>query len=567
MRRVGRIRVLDRSTVDRIAAGEVVERPASVVKELVENSLDAGASTVEVRLEDGGKRLVSVRDDGFGMAPDDVRLAAESHATSKIIDMDDLLTLQTYGFRGEAISSISSVSRTTIRSREHGRTEGFEISVEDGNAVRASAVGCPEGTEVIVEDLFKNIPARRKQLRPASVEMSHCKEVVTDFMLCRPAISFRLFSDGQLVLVHGAEEGLEGSLSAAFGHKIAANMLTGSAEGGGVRVEANLGRLEHTRSSQSGMRLFVNYRPVKSRRIASAVAKAFGSRIMKDRYPVGVLRILVDGSSVDVNVHPTKNEVRFDDEKSIIESVERCVADALEGPDLSYRYDLTRFSETFESRTPVESVVGVGATQSQLQVEEDNGDDDDRHVVRPLAQVMDTYILAESGGALLLIDQHASSERVVYERLLVAIEEGREVTQELLSPVVLTLTPTESRTLAENQDMLSKAGFKIEPFGGGEYSLRSIPTVLGLAQGERALRDILADLADISAPKRMGQEFIWRVACHTSVRAGEKLSHAQMRQLIADLLGTESPYTCEHGRPTMIVLSPADLEKLFKRRV
>jgi DNA mismatch repair protein MutL len=567
VRRVGRIRVLDRTTVDRIAAGEVVERPASVVKELVENSLDAGAGTIEVRLEDGGKRLVSVRDDGCGMSPDDVRLAAESHSTSKILAMDDLQTLRTYGFRGEALSSISSVSRTTIRSRERGSNEGSEVVIEDGDIAHESALGCPVGTEVVVENLFKNTPARLKQLRSASVELSHCKEVLTDFMLCRPALSFRLHSDGQLVLAHGAEEGLEGSLSIAFGHKIAAAMLSGSAEGEGVRVEVSLGRLEHSRSSPSDLRLFVNHRPVRSRRISSAVVKAFGSRMMKGRYPVGLVSILVDSSQVDVNVHPTKHEVRFDDEASIIDAVERCVLDAIEGPDLSYRYDLTRFAETFEPQVPVESVVAVGPAQSRLQAEDGGRDDDPHQVVRPLAQVMDTYILAESRGALLLIDQHASSERVVYERLLRAIDEGVEVSQELLTPVVLTLTPTESKTLAENLEMLSKAGFELEPFGGGEYSLRSIPIVLGLAQGERAIRDILADLADMSSPRRLGQEFIWRVACHTSIRAGEKLSHAQMRKLIADLLGTESPYTCEHGRPTMIVLSPADLEKLFRRRV
>jgi len=564
---VGRIRVLERNTVDRIAAGEVVERPASVVKELVENSLDAGAGTIEVRLEDGGKRSTSVRDDGCGMPPDDVQLAVQSHSTSKISDIDDLQSLQTYGFRGEALSSISSVAKVTIRSREHGRTEGFEVQVEDGVAVKSSAIGCPEGTEVTVERLFGSMPARMKQLRSGSVEMSHCREVVTDFVLCRPAISLRLFSGGDLVLAHAAGEGMEGALTIAFGHKVAADMLSGHAEGEGVRVEAHLARLEHTRSSPSDLRIFVNHRPVRSRRMVSAVVKAFGSRIMKDRYPIGVLKVLVDGSAVDVNVHPTKREVRFDDEPLVMDTVERCVADAVEGSDLSFRYDLTRFSETFESVVPSVTMIGPGSTQSQLPVAGGDDGSEGPHGIRPLAQIMDTYILAESGGNLLLIDQHAASERVVYERVLAAVDGGDEISQELLTPLVLTLTPTESKTLGENLGMLSKAGFRIEPFGGDAYSVRSVPTVLGLAQGERSLRDILADLADMSAPKRMGQEFIWRVACHTSIRAGENLSDAQMRQLISDLIGTESPYTCEHGRPTMIVLSPVDLEKLFKRRV
>ncbi len=564
---MGRIRVLERNTVDRIAAGEVVERPASVVKELVENSLDAGAGTIEVRLEDGGKESISVRDDGCGMPADDVQLAVQSHSTSKICDIDDLQSLQTYGFRGEALSSISSVADVTIRSKEHGRTEGFEVLVEDGTTVGSSAVGCPEGTEVVVEHLFRSIPARMKQLRSGSVEMAHCRETVTDFVLCRPGISFRLFSGGDLVLAHAADEGMEGALTIAFGHKVASGMLDGHAEGDGVRVETHLARLEHTRSSPSDLRIFVNHRPVRSRRMVSAVVKVFGSRIMKDRYPIGVLKVLVDGSVVDVNVHPTKREVRFDDEPLVVDVVMRCVADAVEGPDLSFRYDLTRFSETFESEFPAAMMGSSGAAQSQLPVADGDGDSDGQHGIRPLAQIMGTYILAESGDDLLLIDQHAASERVVYERVLAAVDEGDEMSQELLTPLVLTLTPTESKTLGENLDMLSKAGFRIEPFGGDAYSMRSVPTVLGLAQGERSLRDILSDLADMSAPKRMGQEFIWRVACHTSIRAGENLSNAQMCQLISDLMGTESPYTCEHGRPTMIVLSPVDLEKLFKRRV
>jgi DNA mismatch repair protein MutL len=564
---VGRIRVLERNTVDRIAAGEVVERPASVVKELVENSLDAGAGTIEVRLEDGGKRSVSVRDDGIGMPSDDVLMAAESHSTSKITGIDDLQRLQTYGFRGEALSSIASIARLTIRSKEHGRTEGFEVVVDDGVKVRSTAIGCPEGTEVVVEHLFHGVPARMKQLKSSSVELSHCVEVVTDFILCRPAISFRLFSGGELALVHAADEGMGGSLSLAFGHKVAANMLTGQSEADGVRVEVYLARLEHTRSSPSDLRIFVNHRPVRSRRMVSAAVKAFGSRIMKDRYPVGVLKVLVVGSAVDVNVHPTKREVRFDDERLVIDAVERGIADAVEGPDLSFRYDLTRFSEAFEPDIPAPMAAGSDPSQSQLEIALADSGPEESHGIRPLAQIMDTYILAESGGNLLLIDQHAASERVVYERVLAAVDGGREMSQELLTPMVLALTPTEAKTLEENIERLSKAGFSIEPFGGESHSVRSVPTVLGLAQGERVIRDILADLADMSEPKRMGLEFIWRVACHTSIRAGEKLSHAQMRQLVSELVATDSPYTCEHGRPTMIVLAPSDLEKLFKRRV
>jgi DNA mismatch repair protein MutL len=314
------------------------------------------------------------------------------------------------------------------------------------------------------------------------------------------------------------------------------------------------------------MRLFVNHRAVKSRKILSTVASIYGSRIMKDRYPVGVIKIMVDSSMVDVNVHPTKREVRFDDEKTVLGVIERCLVDALEGPDLSFKYDLTRFSEGFEASPPVVSSTVTVPDQLKLQLSEEPVPQAGARV-HPLAQVMDTYILAESEGSLLLIDQHAASERIVYERLLEAIESGASVSQELLAPLVLSLTPTESRMAEEYSELLIQSGFNLEHFGGESYALRALPTVLGLAQGERALRDILADLADMAVPRRMGLEFIWRVACHTSIRAGEKLSHSQMTQLVSELMSTESPFTCEHGRPTMITLTPDDLEKLFKRRV
>lgn len=566
MSQVEKIRVLDDGTVDRIAAGEVVERPSSVVKELVENALDAGADAIAVAVDDGGRKRVAVLDNGCGMSEEDAKLCFSRHATSKIRGIDDLRELNTYGFRGEALSSVSSVARVTLRTREHGASGGVEVVFEGGVLVSSSSVGCPVGTEVIVEDLFYNTPARRKQMKSTAIERSYCREVVTDFVLCRPAISFKLSADGELLFAHAKAEGMDGALVLAFGHDVAGNMLSGQSEGEGVRVESHVSRLEHTVSSPADLRLFVNHRPVKSRAMLSTIASTFGSRIMKDRYPMGVVKVHVDASTVDVNVHPTKREVRFDDDRPVLDAVKRSLLDALEGPDLSYRYDLTHFSEKFAPTAPPRILTRASASQSVLSLDDREAEGDDQSI-RPLAQILDTYILADSGDNLVLIDQHAASERIAYERLLQHVEGEREASQELLSPLVVSLTPTEARVLEENRERLAEVGFDLEPFGGGSYALRSMPTVLGAAQGERSLRDILADLADMSVPKRMGLEFIWRVACHTSIRAGQKLSHQQMRQLLSELMSAESPYTCEHGRPTMVVLSPTDLEKLFKRRV
>ncbi len=564
---MGRIRVLDDITVDKIAAGEVVERPASVLKELVENSLDAGATSVHISVEDGGRSLVLVRDDGCGMPLEDAVLSVERHATSKISSLEDLQTIASYGFRGEALSSIASVSNVSLRTREHGSSEGTELVVEGGRVTSSGPVGCPVGTEVAVRDLFFNVPPRRKSMRSRSSELARCREVVTDYILCRPGLSFAFTSDGDTDLVHVPQEGMQGSLTLAFGRAVADGMMSGEADAEGMRAEAFLGRLEHTKGSASDIRIFVNDRPVRSPAIVSATVRAFGSRLMKDRFPVGVIKLRLDGSLVDVNVHPTKREVHFGDPSPVLDLVARCVKDALEGSDLFFRYEQTSFGRTFEVEDGSRPEGPGRQTQAQLVAEVPSAPSQEGPSLNPLAQIMDTYILAESGESLVLIDQHAASERIVYERMKGAVDQGADISQDLLTPLVLTLTAAEARAVEENRELLAGVGFLVEPFGDRDYALRAVPTVLGVAQGELALRNILAELSESGSPRRLGLDVIWRVSCHTAIRAGQRLSHSEMRRLVSDLMATQSPYTCEHGRPTMIILSAADLEKLFKRRV
>jgi len=561
-----RIRVLDSATIDKIAAGEVVERPASVVKELVENSLDAGASSISVSVENGGRKSISVKDDGCGMSREDAKLSFQRHATSKISSIDDLASLSSFGFRGEALSSIAAVSKVTLRTKEHDSDEGTAVMFEGGRLTSVSSIGCPSGTEIVVEDIFYNVPARRKSLKSKNVELGHCREVIVNYTLSRAGLSFSFISDGETELVHVTAEGMTGSLAAAFGAKAAANMLYGDADVEHLRVEAYLGRLEHTRSSSADLKLFVNDRPIRSTKLVSSIVGAYGSTLMKDRYPIGVIRLFADGSSVDVNVHPTKREVRFDDEGAVVAALERCVKNALERQDMSYKYDLTKFAETFQSTSAIGTVSTGERLQTALGVKDADAVDA-APLISPIAQIMGTYILAESRGNLLLIDQHAASERVVYESVLSSIESGKEISQTLLTPLVVNLTATERRVMEENRETLERSGFRVEPFGKSSFALRSLPTVLGVAQGESSLRNLLGDLAQMAPDKKLGLEVIWRVACHTAIRAGDPLSQAQMRQLVSDLMKAKSPYTCEHGRPTMIVLSPTDLEKLFKRRV
>jgi DNA mismatch repair protein MutL len=368
-----RIRLLDEFTINKIAAGEVVERPASVVKELIENSLDSEATSVDVSVEDGGKRSITVRDDGCGMSREDAEIAFQRHATSKISSIDDLETLSSYGFRGEALSSVAAVSKVTLRTREHGIAEGTEVVLAGGKLVSISPIGCAPGTEIVIEDLFYNMPARRKSLKSKGVELSHIREVVESYTLSRPGLSFSLRSDGQIELVHVPAEGMKGSLASAFGPKVAENMMFGEAEGDGIRAEAYLGRLEHTRGSPAEIKLLVKGRPVKSPRLVSAIVGAYGSRLMKDRYPVGVLKLFFESSGVDVNVHPSKREVRFDDEGKVLEVVSRSVQKALEEPDLSYKYDLTKFSESFEPASEIPGTGKTGPAQAVLEVLAEEG--------------------------------------------------------------------------------------------------------------------------------------------------------------------------------------------------
>lgn len=563
-----RIRVLDSDTIDKIAAGEVVERPSSVVKELVENALDSGATSISIRVEDGGRKSVSIRDDGCGMSPTDAVLAFQRHATSKIISFKDLERLDSFGFRGEALSSIAAVSRITLRTREHDNPVGAEVVVDNGKLERSSAAGCPPGTEVTAEDIFAKIPARRKSLRSKTIELAGCREVALSYVLCRPDLSVSFQSDGETVFVHSPAEGMNGSLATVFGPKVAENMLRGEAEGDGVRVDAYLGRLEHTRSSNQDLRLFVNDRPVRSQKLVSTVIEAYGSRLMKDRYPLGAVMLRVDSAKLDVNVHPAKREVRFGDDAAVKSLVSKCVSSALVGKDLSQKFDLTGFSDLFSPETVARETQGKPREEIQAVLEvPDEAKVQRPHAIIPLAQIMNTYILAETAGNLMLVDQHAASERVVYEGVLRAIEEKTDVSQNLLTPLVLNLSASEEQALEENRKSLEKAGFDVEKFGKDAHAIRAIPTVLGVAQGESAFRNILGDLSRMAPAKKLGLEVIWKVACHTAVRAGDPLTPAQMRELLADLAKTENPYTCEHGRPTMIVLSQVDLEKLFKRRV
>lgn len=565
---MGRIRKLDPQTVNAIAAGEVVERPASVVKELIENSIDARARRIEVRVEEGGKRGITVIDDGEGMSPEDASASIGQHSTSKITSISDLDWLCTFGFRGEALASIASVSRMTLRTRHRDDPSGIEISTEFGSEPSQSPVGAPVGTTVTVENLFANVPARLKHLASTKTELSHITSTIIRYAVAWPEISFDFYSDGKLLKSFRGPD-LGSRLTELIGVRASKRLIDISSESEGISVSGKLTAMDVTRSSPSSIYLFVNRRPVTSQLMLSAVADGYGTRLMKGRHPLGSIMIDVSPDTVDVNVHPTKREVRFSEpdqiRQLIVQAIDKSFRREDPTPKLGDLMDYTKIG-TAPERRQASQIARTPGTQARFDEERA---EEDRFPLVPIAQLFDTYIVATgtSEESLILIDQHAAAERVQYERILSSLKEGEKRSQQLIAPSMLDLASDEKDALEENLQHLSDLGFEIEPFGGGSYRLTGVPVVLGQEQGERALRGLLADIVRAGRRRPLGEDLIWKVACHGSIRAGEELSRSQMKVLISSLLQTDNPYTCEHGRPTMISLSLGDLERLFKRRV
>lgn len=565
---MGRIKILDAQTVNEIAAGEVIERPSSVVKELVENSVDAGAHSLRVRIEHGGTKRIEVIDDGEGMSREDALLAIRQHATSKLTRISDLNRLSTYGFRGEALASIAAVSRLTIRTRAKGETAGTELICDFGSEPKVSSIGAPVGTTVIVDELFSNVPARRKNLSSPKAETAHVKDALVRYALARPEIAFDLESDGAEILSFRGPD-RRSRLAELIGMSAAKNLVGfSSSPRPGMRIEGGLTKIAVTRSSPSSIYLYVNRRPVASSVLLSAIADGYGTRLMKGRYPVGYLMVEMPPDEIDVNVHPTKREVRFADQEFVKGSVVHAIEEALGRADLTPKLgDIMEYADIGSEIEKGESPTGIPTRQAEFETVERKEDAGHAPLV-PLFQLFNTYIVAQrTDDTIVIVDQHAAAERITYERLLESLKDGEKASQRLLAPAMLELTSAEKAVLEENSEQLRRLGFELEEFGGGSYRLVAVPVVLGAAQGERALKLVLDDLTKAGRKRPVGEELIWKVACHGSIRANEPLTRQQMGMLISELFKTSNPYTCEHGRPTMISLSVGDFEKLFKRRI
>lgn len=555
-----RIRVLEGWLADRIAAGEVVERPASVVKELVENALDAGARRITVEFSGGGFELVRVSDDGEGMDPEDAALCLRRFATSKLGSPDDLRRIRTLGFRGEALPSIAAVSHVEILTCDgHVATR---VRAEGGSEPRTEPASAPRGTVVTVRRLFYNTPARRNFLRSVAREAALCLDAAERHALARPDVAFRVVRDGREVVAWPAEDPLR--RASRILAVPADELLAVEAQAGGVRVWGFLAPPSFARRSRSGQYFFVNRRPVTSPLLSRAVEQGARTLVFTGQHPACVLYVELSPEQVDPNVHPRKLEVRFADEGRVFAAVERAVRDAYRSRPLVRAVPLS-------TSPPPAAAPGATGWQvrepTQLAVLEP---EPARRLprLRLLGQLASTYLLAESAEGLVVVDQHAAHERVLYERLLRDRARGAHG-QLLAAPVTVDLSPSEMALLPEVSPVLRELGLEVEPFGGSTVLVRSVPVISGRLPPEAVLRACLREGLWDGAPTA-GQRAVERaasvVACHSAVRAGDALSAEEMRALLEDLERCDDPYTCFHGRPTLVVVPLDGLEGWFLRR-
>lgn len=574
------IKILSEELASQIAAGEVVERPSSVVKELIENALDAGADQITILIREAGKRLVEVIDNGAGIPTVELPLALHRHATSKINDAGDLFRVATLGFRGEALASIGSVSQLTLLSRVQKDDLGGSIKIEGGEIKKSSRVGIPPGTTVRVEQLFYNVPARLKFLKTDRTEKRHINDVVSRYGLANPGVRFKLYQDDELVFQTSGNGSTREVISAIYGLDTARKMIEVIYEDELLGVRGFISPPGLTRSNRREILFYVNGRPIQDPALATALCQAYHTLVMKGRYPLGVIFLEITPGKVDVNVHPTKAEVRFEDKGEIFKAVGKAARRALLAntpvPEISRLGGVDLWAGSPADRSHIQRGVdpdwGMLERTSQGKAFDPTADSQQipaslgAPILRLIGQVAATYLIAEGPDGLYLIDQHAAHERILFEKFL-ADKSGNLPSQILLEAIVVDFSPASSDLIKENLAILRKLNFDVEEFGGGSFKVRAVPALLKGVSPEEILRAAVEDLEVDETPLEKNQEelIIARVCKKAAVKAGQVLSPEEGKQLLLDLEKCQSPRTCPHGRPTMIHLSVGLLEKKFGR--
>ena len=575
------IQVLSPQIASKIAAGEVTERPASVVKELVENSLDAGARRISVEIRGGGVEYIRVTDDGIGIPPDEVAVAFERFATSKLVDPRDLDSVGTFGFRGEALPSIAAVARVVMVSRTQDEDAAAQVEVESGRVLRRQSVGAAQGTSVTVRGLFHNLPARRKFLRSSASESTRIQSAVGRFALARPDVAVSLIVEDKSTIATNGSGDLREAIASVYSSQIAEATLDIEAEEGDSGVQGLIGRPSLARSNRNHVTIFVNGRWVQNRSLGFALLEAYRGFLMERRYPIAVVNIAVPYSDVDVNVHPSKTEVRLRDERRVFSILQRTVRETLIA-NLPVQEMSTRPADG-QNLPSVRAYWPIIPPNQGLESEDMSSEDPLQTApsqspqqpliprralpaLRVLGQIKATYIAAEGPDGMYLIDQHAAHERVLFERIKSDSRAGSPSVQGLMEPVTVDLTPEQREIVESRHSNVSGLGFHVEDFGGGTSVLRGVPAVIGPEDPAGSLRDVLDLMAEGGGYESWDERAAYSLACHGAIRAGKSLTIQETEDLVRQLEQCSQPHTCPHGRPTMIHLSAARLEEEFGRR-
>ncbi|MBW6451685.1 MAG: DNA mismatch repair endonuclease MutL [DPANN group archaeon] len=594
------IKRLDDALISKIAAGEVIESPSSVVKELIENAIDSGAKNISIALEDGGKKAISVTDDGCGMYYDDALTSFERHATSKIKDMDDLYSIHTLGFRGEALPSIASVSKTEMVTNP-GDIDGTRLLVHFSKFIESKPIGAPKGTKITVSELFSNVPVRKKFLKSESIELGKIIDIVTRYSLLNNQIDFRLSNHSRVILVSPKTDDILSNIMSVYGKEISSNMIKIDNEIDGISISGYVSLPSITRSSKDYQSLFINKRYIKDRMIQDAIYSSYKTLLPKHRHPIFVISIEIDPKIIDVNVHPNKMEIRFvktrEDiiSQAVKDSVTQALKNAVLVPSVGFsptksvaknKYELSSSTQAVldiqEPKVEVEAKnIAVNNIDKSIELNNkinENITDDTKDnavlsnfpIMKVLGIVNKTYVLASYSGGFYIIDQHAAHERILYEKVIKQLDMEKPKSQNLLETKILEFNAKESEILKFSLSVFQKLGFDIEEFGTNAFAVRAIPAFSNSKDVSNLVHDILGELIDSGKIKSIleSKERIARsVACRSAIKGGDEVTLPYLDKMLQDLSKADNPYTCPHGRPTLIEMTVSELERKFKRVV
>jgi len=592
-----KIHLLSEELINKIAAGEVIERPASVIKELLENSLDAKATKISIEIEDSGKKRIKVSDNGFGMDEEDACNSVLRHATSKLNSAEDLFSIQTLGFRGEALASIAAVSLFSVTTKIKDKLEGFNLVLEGGQTISSGLLAAPVGTTIEVKDIFFNTPARKKFLKSDAIEVRHIIDVITRYALINPQVSFKLSHDRRVLLHAPAVDNIKNRIASIYGTHVAKEMMEINFSTPEVNIFGYLAKPYQARNDRTQQSLYINQRWIKNEDILKSVYDAFHSLLFVNKHPVLVLNLELNPQKIDVNVHPHKSEVKIEQKDIVCNVVFTAVRETLQKNNLvpivdmyaeqQLAFGLPKAKYSFEKSA--QTILASTPERKEEKIEEKISTENkissySAELAKPkvipqaelyskipplkiLGQVHKTFFVAETIGGVVFIDQHAAHERVLYEKFMAQFLEGEIAVQNLLQGDIIEVSAMEKLVVMERRAELQKLGFTLEEFGGSAFVLKTIPSVFGRTQGKEMFFDLLSKVQqERSSVNELKEEIITRMACRAAVMAGEELTVSRIQSILEELGQTKLPYSCPHGRPTIIKTEVEELEKKFRRK-